>query len=144
MNRLLSVGLAGLVFVATAAAAHNGVKNPAVKARMHAMDVISENMKTIGKMAQRQVTFDADAARAAVDEIALQAAQIPSLFEAQETDPKSEAKPEIWTNWDDFVAQSNALNSAAQGVDASSPDALGRGLATIGGTCRSCHMQYRT
>ena len=144
MKPQMTVALIAIAFLATAAVAHDGVKNPAVKARMHSMDVISQNMKTIGKMAQRQVAFDADAAQAAVDEITRQATQIPSLFEAQETDPKSEARPDIWVNWNDFVAQSNALVSAGQSVDASSIEALGQGLATIGGTCRSCHMKYRT
>lgn len=144
MNRRLNLSMVALVFIATAAAAHEGVKNPAVKARMHAMDVISDNLKTIGSMAQGKVAFDATAAQDAVNEIAAQAEQIPTLFEAQETDPKSEAKPEIWTNWDDFVAQADALTSAAQKVDASSAKGLGQGLATIGGTCRSCHMQYRS
>lgn len=126
----------------TAAVAQEA-QNPAVKARMEAMRTIGQNNKLIADMVQGKTAFDAAAAEAAVRVIAQGAKQIPVLFEAEEADPVSEAKPEIWQDWDDFVARSAALENAAQGVDPSSPDALKAALPALGGSCRACHDAYR-
>lgn len=143
MRRILTTSALALGILASGAVAHAEVQNEAVKARMEAMKAIGGAMKTIGGMAQGKVAFDADAAAAAVAVMEAQSAQVPALFEAQESDPKSEAKPEIWTNWDDFVSKSQALNAAAKAADASSPEALGASLGPIGGACKSCHTAYR-
>ena len=80
-----------LFIAATGALAHQGVKNPAVKARMDSMSAIGKSMKVLGGMAKGESSFDAMAVQAAVASIAEQAARTPALFEANETDPKSES-----------------------------------------------------
>lgn len=129
--------------VATAAIAHSGVKNAKVMARMDSMSVISQNLKVIGGMVQGKTDFDAAAARNALDDISRQASLITELFEPEETDPKSEALPVIWTSWADFTTKADALEKAAKDVDAANVNALGQGLRAIGGTCKSCHSIYR-
>ncbi len=131
--------------VATAAFAHDGVQNLAVKERMKAMETIGANMKILAGMARGQTTFDADAANAALATMATVAATVPDLFEAQEDDPKSEAADEIWTNWDDFVAKAGALENAASTAAGSVSDAasLGAAMGAVGGTCKSCHQEYK-
>ena len=57
--------------------------------------------------------------------------------------PTSEAKPEIWTSWDDFVKKSEALTAAVTAADVSSVEAIGASLGSIGGTCKDCHSVYR-
>ncbi|MFT6452395.1 MAG: cytochrome c556 [Halocynthiibacter sp.] len=143
MRRLFTVSVLTLAIFASGANAHEDVKNETVKARMMAMSAIGGAMKTVGGMAQGKVAFDAEAAAAAVAVMEAQSAKVPALFEAQEGDPKSEAKPEIWTNWDDFVAKSNALNAAAKAADTSSVEALGASLGALGGACKACHTAYR-
>ena len=137
----LTLGL----FLATAALAHDGVKNPAVKARMEAMGLIGANTKILGQMAKGEIAFDADKARAAAATIAEQAERAPALFEANETDPKSEALPAIWENFADFTAKAGALQmattTAAQAI--AGPADLGPQLGQIGGTCKACHSKYR-
>ncbi len=144
MNRRY-IALGAILVAATSALAHQGVQNPAVKARMHAMSVISENMKTLGMMARGATGFDAEAARAAAAAIADHAAATPGLFEANETDPKSEARPEIWTNFEDFSAKASELESVAVGLAASiaAPEDLGPAMGSLGAICRSCHSVYR-
>jgi cytochrome c556 len=139
MRRLFTVSVLTLAIFASGANAHEDVKNETVKARMMAMSAIGGAMKTVGV----KVAFDAEAAAAAVAVMEAQSAKVPALFEAQEGDPKSEAKPEIWTNWDDFVAKSNALNAAAKAADTSSVEALGASLGALGGACKACHTAYR-
>ena len=133
---LLSAGMA---------AAHSGVKNAAVKARMDAMGGMGADMKTLGQMAKGATAFDANAARAAAASIAAHAAATPGLFQAEETDPKSEALPAIWTNFQDFTTKSTELETVALGLSSSisKPEDLGPALAALGQTCKSFHQAYR-
>lgn len=135
----LAVALAG------AALAHTGVQNAAVLARMDAMKGIGEATKVLGQMAKGGVPFDADAARAAAARIAVHAAETPALFEARETDPKSEALPAIWDSFDDFTAKSIALETLAAGLATSiaTPQDLTAGMAALGASCKACHSEYR-
>lgn len=136
----------GLVLVTgTAALAHEGVQNPAVKARMDGMTAIADNMKTLGQMAKGATGFDAATARSAAVAIARHAAKAPGLFEAQETDPKSEARPEIWTNFEDFAAKATELETIAIGLSTSisQPSDLTAAMGRLGANCKSCHSIYR-
>ncbi|MBY6162935.1 cytochrome c [Mameliella alba] len=138
--------LTGLLVVAGAAAlAHSGVQNAAVLARMDNMKTIGDTMKLLGSMAKGQTDFQPEVAQAAALQIAKHAGQTPALFEAPETDPKSEAKPAIWENFDDFSAKSLALETAALEVAQalSSKDALVPSVQRLGETCKSCHSLYR-
>ena len=83
------------------------------------------------------------AMQAAKAALAAAAADIAAKFEPQATDPATEAKPEIWTNWDDFVAKADALKVAAEAMDASSLDSVKAGMGAIGGSCKACHSVYR-
>lgn len=136
--------LIALVLSAGAALAHQGVQNPAVKARMDAMSAIADNTRILGEMAKGTRPFDAAAARAAAAAIADHAARTPALFAAPEQDPKSEALPAIWTDFDDFTARSAAMQAAARNATGiATPADLGPALAGIGRTCKACHERYR-
>jgi cytochrome c556 len=132
-----------LALLAGVSFAEEGVKDPQVKAREELMDVIGMNTKTLGDMASGKAAFDAAAATSAKAALADAAAKIPAAFEPQATDPVSKAKPDIWTNWADFVAKSEGLLNAAEALDASSAETIGAGMAAIGGACKACHSAYR-
>lgn len=134
-----------IVLAAGMATAHEGVKNPAVMARMQAMSQIGNAMKTLGQMAKGQVAFDAGAARTAADQIARFAAETPALFQAEEDDPKSEAKPEIWMNFKDFTSISEALETAAKAASADMANVsdVQSAMQSMGQTCAACHKAYR-
>lgn len=134
---LLAAALAGV------AVAKEGVQNPAVKARMEAMATIGANTKVLGDMAGGKAAFDAARAAEAAAAINATALTVPGLFEAAETDPVSEAKPEIWANWADFVAKTDALAAAAAAVDSSSLEGVQAGMGALGGSCKACHSAYR-
>lgn len=145
MKKALTPALAGVMVLATAALAHQGVQNATVKARMDGMSTIGANMKTLGGMAKGQVAFDAGQAQAAAKAVAQEAARIPSLFEAQETDPKSEALPVIWAEFDRFTAIAADLEMAATTAAGAltGPEDLGPALQAIGSQCSACHKVYR-
>lgn len=143
MRKSGGLSVAAALLAATAALAHQGVKNPAVKARMHAMDTIGLHTKVLGQMAKGEIEFDAAVAREAADGIAGEAAKMPDLFEAPEDDPVSEARREIWANFDDFTMKSEAMRKAALTAAISDADDLGPALARIGAACKACHELYR-
>ncbi|MEP3277686.1 MAG: cytochrome c [Stappiaceae bacterium] len=130
---------------ATGALAHQGVNNTVVKARMDSMSEIAENIKILGNMAKGTDKFDAESARTAAGVIADEAAKTAVNFEAQETDPKSEAKTEIWDNFEDFSRKANELERVALGYSSSitNLDELRAAMGTLGETCKSCHSVYR-
>jgi len=143
MNLLTKTILIGAILVAGAAFAKDGVKDPTVKARMELMGTIAANTKVLGDMAGGKAPFEAAAAATAKANIAAAAAQIPAKFEPQATDPVSEAKPDIWTNWADFVAKSEALLVQAEALDTTSLESVQAGMGGIGGTCKACHSVYQ-
>jgi len=130
---------------ATVALAHSGVQNQAVLERMDAMKAIGDATKTLGRMAKGDMAFDAKAARKAARNIATHAAETPALFEAQEMDPKSEARNAIWEDFDDFAAQAEALEKLAADLSAGieTRDDLRAGMGKLASSCKSCHEEYR-
>lgn len=139
VTKLLVVGLlcAGGVAIAGEAS------DPTVKARQEVMETLGKNMKILGEMAGAKTPYDAAAAEAAKAAIVAAASEASAKFEPQATDPESEAKPEIWTNWDDFLAKDKALVDAATAWDVSSPETIGAGMGAVGGACKACHTAYR-
>ncbi len=129
--------------IATTAFAHSGVKDPDVKARMDLMGEIGAATGVLGKMAQGKSAFDAEAAADARVTLIKSGNAIVSAFQVQATDPKTEALPAIWENWDDFVAKAGVLEDAARAMDAGSLDGVRAGMGAIGQSCGGCHEGYR-
>ena len=134
--------VAGLILTAGVAFAGKST-DPDAMARQTLMGTIGMNTKVLGEMAGGKVAFDAAAAEAAKAALADAASKIAATFEPQGTDAESKAKPDIWTNWDDFVAKADALNKAAVAMDATTVEGIGAGMAGVGGACKDCHSKYQ-
>ena len=133
---------AGLA-VASAAMAHDGVKDPTVQARMHLMEEVKNATGVLGGMAKGSISFDAAQAKSAADSLAASAAAIPAAFEVEATDPASESLPVIWTDFAGFSDKAMALQTAAEAVDTSSLDGVRAGMQAVGRSCGGCHKTYR-
>lgn len=131
-----------LVF-ASAALAHDGVKDPTVMKRMKAMEQSASALKVLGQIAKGQRAYDAALAVRTQKALVAASGATATLFKSQATDPKSEALPAIWQNWSDFQKRAKASNRAAKALDASSAGTIGAGLGAIGQTCSGCHELYR-
>lgn len=137
------IGTLGLVLFAGIAFAHSGVTNPTVKARMDLMIEVKDATAILGEMAKKAAPFDADTAEAARRTLVETATEIPAAFEARETDPKSEARPAIWRDWDGFESSAKSMQRVAERLDVTSLDALRAGMRQLGKSCNSCHESYR-
>ena len=140
--RLPALIASSAMLIATASVAHDDVQNHMVRARMAHMEMIAQHTKTLGTMAKGATAFDPRTANDALATIAASAKDIPDYFEDPATDPKSEARPDIWENWDRFSAMSLALARASETKIAVADD-LRPALAQIGAACRACHESYR-
>jgi cytochrome c556 len=121
------------------------VESEAVKARTKAMSEISDNMRILGLMLKGQVDFDLVSAKSAIQNIEKLAAKTPTLFEIEAVDPHAEAKPEIWSNYEDFVEKALTLQTVATAASRSlvSEEGLKDVIMSMGKTCKSCHSLYR-
>ncbi|WP_270726440.1 c-type cytochrome [Shimia sp. Alg240-R146] len=135
--------LIAALLIATPLLAHDGVKDPQVMARMDSMAAIGAATKTLGDMAKGTTTLHQAKARMARDTIVTQSGKISTLFEAEATDPKSEALPNIWTDWEDFTTKGDALKAAAKALDFTDQAALAASMRSLGGSCGACHKVYR-
>ena len=137
------LAVAATLVLATAALAHTGVKDPVVKGRMALMGQIKDATGVLGAMAKGSAPFDASRAATAARRLATHAQVIPAAFAAPATDPKTEALPAIWERWDDYLAKSKALETAAAAMDTDSLDGLRAGMGAVGRACAACHEDYR-
>lgn len=109
------------------------------------MTRIADQMKILGGMAKGAKVFDLSAARSALNAVADEAARVGPLFKAEEMDPKSEAKPEIWQDYADFEARARSLEETARtlSVSLTSSNGLPSAMEALGRDCKSCHSAYR-
>ncbi|PTE16416.1 cytochrome C [Fuscovulum blasticum DSM 2131] len=113
--------------------------------RANVMKDIGGAMKVLGDIAGGKTAYDAAAAEAAKAKLVADAAAIPEAFKTEgAADPESEAKPEIWTGWDDFLKKAGALEAAAGAADVGSVGAIKASMGALGGACKDCHTTYRT
>ncbi len=134
----------GAILIAGAAFAEGDRTDPNAKARSDLMRTIGKNTGILGDMAGGKSAYDAAAAEAAKAAIIEASAGIEAAFKDQgAADPASEAKPEIWTNWDEFLKDAGALNAAATALDVASVETIGAGMGAIGGACKDCHTEFR-
>lgn len=142
--KFFKIAAIGAVLAAGAAFAEGDATDPAAIEREKVMKAIGGAMGTLGGMAKGEVAYDAAAAEAAKAALVTAAGGVAAAFETQGgEDATSEAKPEIWTSWEDFVKKSDALTAAATAADVSSAEAIGASLGAIGGACKDCHTTYR-
>jgi cytochrome c556 len=92
------------------------------------------------------VPFDAGKAAEAARDIGTTSQEIHELVPEGSTGDPSEAKPEIWTKWDEFTGNADKLNTAAtalaEALNASAHDWQGK-FKTVIDVCKTCHKTFR-
>jgi cytochrome c556 len=142
--KFVKAAVIGAILIAGAAFAEGDRTDPNAKARSDLMRTIGKNTGILGDMAGGKAAHDAAAAEAAKAAIVEAAGMIEATFKDQgAADPASEAKPEIWANWDDFLANAKALGDAAGAMDVASAETIGAGMGALGGACKDCHTEFR-
>ena len=126
--------------------------NP-VKERQKLMRTVGKAMKTTVKMLRGDLAYDASMAAAAMATMSDVAGKYTKLFpegsdmenSIMDFDQESDARPEIWTNKDDFKMKAAALVTASTKAGKASADkaSLGAVFNEVGNACKGCHQKYK-
>jgi cytochrome c556 len=142
--KFVKAAVIGVLLTAGAAYAEGDRTDPNAKARSDLMRIVGKNTGILGDMAGGKAAYDAAAAEGAKAAIIEAAGMIEATFKDQgAADPASEAKPEIWANWDEFLTDAKALGDAAGAMDVASAETIGAGMGALGGACKDCHTEFR-
>ena len=131
--------------ISSIAFAHSGVKDKNVKERMMLMKAMADNTKLIGQMLKKQTPFELTEVKLALEQLSSLSLQTPTVFEVNATDPKSEAKQNIWDEFDEFTKLSNELakNTSELAILVENIDDLRPTLMKVSEGCKACHSKYR-
>lgn len=108
---------------------------------------VSAQMGLMSAMAQGKMPANDAAFTRAANNLVVLSGIIPDAFGVKGVPEGSIAKPEIWDNWDDFLAKANDLTAKAEeiaGVAASGGVDKAKGLVRgVGEACGACHKAYK-
>lgn len=117
----------------------------AIKARKDGFQVFRVSMGAVKKAVDDN--GPASAAVAPAEAIAAQAGKQLQHFPAGSDKGTTKAKPEIWAQWATFEATMKDLEAkataTATAAKAGNMDGVKAGFAAMGGTCGTCHKQFR-
>ena len=100
-------------------------------------------------MAKKEMPFNRDLIKRNAKRMNLVIPWIPEGFIPDSIVGDSEAKPEIWENWDDFKAKHQDLMDASSKLeqvansDADDDGAVVKAIVAVGNACKSCHDDYK-
>jgi cytochrome c556 len=143
--RFAAFALLVLLVSVPLALAHEGATG-VVKERMDLMDRQKEDMKIIGLMAKGKTPFDAAKAAEAARDIEATSAKIHELFPEGSGGGHSEAKAEVWSKWDEFTSDADALAAQAKALivalETNAPD-WKASFQKVTDACKTCHKTFR-
>ena len=119
----------------------------AIQQRQKAMEGVRDGMMTLGAIAKNQQPFDADVVKASAAKIADHLMEAAELFPAGSDtgDVQTWAKPEIWTDRENFDTIMKSTHQAAVELQSvTEAEAFPPALGKLGNGCKSCHDMYRT
>ena len=121
----------------------------AVEYRQAIMNVIGWNFKHMAAMVKGEVPFDQAAFSAHAAELQ-QAASMNLLSgfpEDSDDSDETDAKPDIWMDWEDFQSKFNDLRQQSDQLAAvaakGDPEASRKQFGATGKTCKACHKAYK-
>jgi len=131
--------------ISSVAFAHSGVKDKNVKERMMVMKEMAGNTKIIGQMLKGKTSFDANQVKLALERLSALSLETPKVFTINATDPKSEAMPNIWDEFDEFTKLSKDLaeTSIVLANSVATIEDLRPALKKVSSGCKACHSRYR-
>jgi cytochrome c556 len=118
-----------------------------IQYRQKVMAGHANNMGSIGDVMKNKLPQAATQISLHAEILAKYADLIEGAFEKNVSAGATDAKPEIWQNWEDFLAKAKALGEAstelskvAEGGDLKAAMSQVR---AVGATCSGCHNDYR-
>ncbi len=140
----LLVGMLGLVLMLTGAQAQNDEHYLGYRQKI--MKAMGASMGAIADILKHRLPFAGHIGVHASD-ISRMSSVVGEAFEKEITEGRTDAKPEVWQDWDKFVAAAQGLQeeSAKLADIASAGDmaAIGAQVKNVGKACGNCHKPFR-
>lgn len=131
------VGAGMLTAIAVSGALAHGGATGIVKQRMDAMAAMGKVVKTLSEMMRGDTDYDAEAVRKGAEIVKIHAGQaMTSLFPEGSGGNPSEARTEIWQDWETFDELAKQLGIFAEGLSS----AAGNGRMMRDGTKSDSNM----
>ena len=143
---VLTVTAAALLSAAVTAAA---VKpETAIHYRQSVYTMIGWNFSPMNAMVKGKIPFDGKEFAKHAERIAMLTPQVLEGFaKGSDKGAETDAKPEIWTHFDDFqsklndlIDESKAMSEVAAGGDEAN---MKEQFKKLGGACKACHDKYK-
>ncbi len=151
-NKLLKITLMGSILgvgINTVANAHGENKvEDAIEYRQAAFEVLVWNFGPMGAMMKGKIPFDAKVFSEKADKVAFLSKLPIEGFLPGSDQGETDAKPEIWQNWDDFTAKMTQLQEestklAQVAKTATKIEEVTPQFGKTADTCKSCHDDYK-
>jgi len=153
LPRLAQIGLVVLAGLAGATLWAHGDEpatpaEQAVRYRHALYTAIGWNVGNVRAMLDGKQPYDTGRIVAAADHIAALVPLLPEAFPADSNLPgKSAAKPEVWTDWDDFAHRLSDLRAASASFAGTAAHGDEKAVRTAFGEltqqCKGCHDRYK-
>ena len=143
--RLSMLVILAVTFALTVPAlkAQEKITNKGVKKRIALMLSAQDAVTTLTDMMAGRMVFHAGQARSARRVLIQTSSSTSRRFKKPHQDPLSNARPEIWTYWEDFRTHAEISEQAAKQLNTSSLSGLHRTLPNVLHSCLSCHERFR-
>jgi cytochrome c556 len=117
-----------------------------VQYRQKVMTANSANMGAIGDILKHKLPYQSHIAAHAQD-IQRMSTLIPDAFKKDIATGKTDAKPELWKEWDKFTAAADAMGreaaELAKVAQNGNMEAISAQVKKLGEACSNCHKPYR-
>jgi len=111
--------------------------------RQKLMQTIGATMGSIGQILKNKLPFSGHIATHANDLNQL-SKLIPDAFKKKITAGRTDAKPNVWKDWDKFVAASKQLGKeSAKLAKVTSRADMAAKMKVVGASCGGCHEPFR-
>ena len=148
-NKSLVAMLALLVSLSSAVSAHIEKTEPLQSLRQSYFALLGMTFAPMGDMVKGKIEWDATRFSGWADDLH-HAAQfhVERGFAPGTEQGTTRAKPNIWSNMDDFQSKLNDFRAAAASLaeiaTEGDPGSSREQFAATGGTCKACHDEYKS
>ncbi len=147
-NRLTMIGFSAALLLGSVTASAEDAVEQAIDYRSGLMEVMGWNLKQMGAMLKGKKPFDqATFARRARDLNAASHLDILAGFPEDSVDDDSDAKDEIWLDWENFTAKLDSMRdkseALAQAAASGEVEAVRSSFSELAKACKGCHKAFR-
>lgn len=146
LKKLAMLAIAGALVSTAATSVAQDEKNPVITYRQKVMQSNADNLSAIADILKFSLPYQENI-QAHARMIERTASLIPSAFKKNVSEGLTDAKPEIWEDFDEFKEYAADLEDASAKLADVAPGgdmaAIGKQFKAVVDTCKQCHEEFR-